>query len=780
MIRPKLDIKKILIPSDSLAILVILMGLLIAIFLHEIAIRLIGVSVAILGTVALFMLVSQRISEMVESKHTPRDVPQNFKVTRKKEGGATRTVFEDFSNSFGPEPEPTEKAPPQPDLKKEEEGFRFVSKKDPQQTKIPAEIKAVTSRETQSREFTDEVSGMKIIGKVKTKADDSELVAEQEEKIPEKAEKPQEMVIPPPEKSLTSDTGKAESVEKPAPPKSEDEGKVIIEFRTSHPPQDIPEKKTVQEPAQVRPAPDEKVPIKEEIPSATYKEKAFDVQLNVLMEDLSMLGSEPRKEFEYFLSRVLMVIRSVTNTRTAAFLLINAEKGELILESYVTDVQESITPKHKLQYGNDIISQIYTHKKPEILTDINPAAELDLVPYYTRPVGISSFIGVPVFYNNAVIGVLCADTNVPDAYDSFSVNFFGHFTKLISALVQSYTNKYDLLQDSRTLNAINNLRDIMTDMSKNLDDIVEALVESISTIFDYKTIGVCAFEESQNAWHIRAIRSKDESYKKLLNYPVHLDKALIGKSIMLNKTLLVSPLAGNETRVFNNEPEGKGGFFAGIPIPLRSINSTFGALFVEGSNPGSITSIDLGIMETLCDHAGSNIEKMHFIDMLQSGAMYDNATGMLTPSAFYQRLEEEMNRSSDFKTPFTLCLFQIDKYQSFDPEMYQDRMEKVLMHVFDKVKKLVRPYDLFGRADVNTFAIVLIGARLDNAQVWAEKLRHLIASSVLEIDGKKFNVTISQGIAYSEKTDTTDALIANSRKALNIALEKSNSVMSFV
>ena len=57
MTRPKIDLRKILIPSDFISIFVIILGLLIAIFLHELAVRLIGISVAILGAVAFFMLI---------------------------------------------------------------------------------------------------------------------------------------------------------------------------------------------------------------------------------------------------------------------------------------------------------------------------------------------------------------------------------------------------------------------------------------------------------------------------------------------------------------------------------------------------------------------------------------------------------------------------------------------------------------------------------------------------------------------------------------------------
>ena len=176
------------------------------------------------------------------------------------------------------------------------------------------------------------------------------------------------------------------------------------------------------------------------------------------MEEEIAIPTEPRKEFDHLLARVLMAIRSVIDARTAGYAWINHEKQQLVIESYVSEVMGTFTSQRKLPFGNDVITQIAMSGKPEILTDIHPSSELDLLNYYTANAKTLSFIGVPVYFNGIVIGVLFADSDQQDAYDALSVGFLGHFTKLISGLVQSYTGKYDLLQSSRALEAITRFR----------------------------------------------------------------------------------------------------------------------------------------------------------------------------------------------------------------------------------------------------------------------------------------------------------------------------------
>lgn len=778
------EIKKLLTPTDFFAAAVIIIGLLIAIFISEIAVRLIGVSIIILGVVALFMMLSQRLSEIVEtreSRFSPSQ-PQNLKITIKKDTSAKRIVFEDFQKSFDSQEEPQQPAPENFAAEiKGDEGFRFIQKfKGSEAAKQTNDKTGDENKTANKSELKENIEVSPIIKPIEKANEthifadtiDSELISNDNiESIPEQ-DKIEAAPEPIPSEPIIIINKPSESetdlIEGSLFQENDEDDYIEPE------PEFVPETEMISVTPQ---APDEiesEEQVTQDQPSSIkYKEKSVKVSISDLMEEIPALSNEPRKELEYFLNRVLMVVRSVINARTAAFMFVNHDRRECTLESFISDEKNAISDTSVFPFGNDVISQIVLNSQPEILTEINPTAELDLIPYYKNSVGTQSFIGVPVFYNNQVIGIFCADTNVADAYDSITVGFLGNFTKLISALLQSYTEKYDLLQASRTLDAINLFRSISSESETSSEEIIDSAVRAASRLLEYSTVGICGYD-AKYGWVVKAVVSVENANGHLAGSPVLLDSSLVGKSILTGETIVSSPIEDNLVRLHPRESANTGGFF--LSVPLKSASTSYGALFAEGANPGSLTNFDIKILETIADHAASNIEKMMFWEMLQTSALVDKATGLYNPTAFYRRLDEEFLRCVDHKVPGSLCMFQIDKYAALDPAIFQERNEKALYHVISIIRKYLKPYDIFGKADSMTFAIVLTELPVEKSKLWAERIRNEIAVTSLDIGGKHFNATVSMGLSDVSKADSIDTLVANTRKALDQSLSKTNYV----
>jgi diguanylate cyclase (GGDEF)-like protein len=510
--------------------------------------------------------------------------------------------------------------------------------------------------------------------------------------------------------------------------------------------------------------------------SITYRGKTIDIPLSELMEVEPAFGLEPRKEFEYFLNRVLKVIRSVTSTKSAVFTLVNSDRRELIIEAFDSEVPGKIAARKRIPFGNDIVTQIVENLKPEILTDINPTAELDLIPYYLQPVGTSSFFGMPVIFNDAIVGVICVDSDENNAYDTSIVGLFGQFAKLISSLVKSYTDKYDLMQDSKTLESINKFRNMLKESDFTINKIYDSLLDSIHDNYDNCVSGIIGFNSDGN-WSIQVIKNSNYPYDIEIGTIIDNNHSLAGQTLTRNRVSTSIPLRINDFRFTKKEQKINEGYF--LSVPLSSLSNVYGALFLQGINSGDITQYDINILTTLATHAGSTIEQIHFTDLLKKSALFDPSTGLLNTPAFMQRLNEEVLRSSDFGYPMTLLLIEIDKYKAFDPVIHQDRHELVLMHVVDIIHGKLRPYDLFGRAESNIFGVVLIDIDTKSAKIWAEKLRSDIAISVLKINQDSFTVTVSIGVAQLGKDEAIEDVFSNAKEMLKLSQQKSNTVTLF-
>jgi len=727
------NLKKIFTLSEIITILIIIVGLIIAIFTDEVAIKVIGFSISILAFVKIILTLGQRINIISESSKLRTTKPNvEFEVTEKKDRKATRFVIENYFKFS----DKKEKKPKQDYSKeiKEDEGFRLI--KDDKNKTIQNEKNNTIIDESEKEvqinleenieqkstddntnnnlvEFDDGISSVKIISKTNIKQENGRNKTVSN-KILSGDKEPEE-------------TPKDENLKK--------EETININF--------------------------------------SYKGNKIEIPLSELIEKELSFNNEPRKELEYFLNKVLKLIRSVTNTTTATFILINYDKKEFIVEAWDSDFPEKIAIRKKIPFAQDIVTQIIKNLKPELVTEINPSAELDLIPYYISELGISSFFGIPVFYDNILIGVLCLDSIEENAYDVSLIDLIGQYAKLISSLIKAYTEKYSLIQDSKTLNAIDKFRTMIKETDFSLTTIFKFLLESASDYYNNMIFGIIS-ENQNNQWQIVEMINKNYQGDVQLGTIIEDERSLAGQTLFRNITSVALPIRINDFRFNTKEQKLNDGFF--ISVPISSITNNYGALFVQGANHKDITQYDINIFQTLASHAASAIEQIQFAETIKNSSLVDLSTGLLNTPAFLLRLNEEVMRSNDFNYPMTLCLIEIDYYKALDPKQFSDRYEQALSHVIGIIQKNIRPYDLLGRADSKIFGVVLIDVNSQKAKIWSEKLRNEIPGKVLKINQQSFTVTVSIGVAQLAKNESIEQVIDNAMHMLALSKQKTNTV----
>ena len=216
-----------------------------------------------------------------------------------------------------------------------------------------------------------------------------------------------------------------------------------------------------------------------------------------------------------------------------------------------------------------------------------------------------------------------------------------------------------------------------------------------------------------------------------------------------------------------------------VSVPLVSVNKIYGSIYIVSKSKSNVTNYDIKILEALGEQIGSALEQLHTNVMLKSSALEDPDTGLLNYPAYFKRLAEETLKTSEFGLPLSVCTFQLDNYASFNPEQHRERYVHVIQHIITHIKRDLKLYDIFGKLDDSVFSVGLIGLPLSEAQLWAERIRAEIARSVINLNKKKFSVTISAGVAEPSKGDSAELLLEKSRKALALAVKKTNNVTIF-
>jgi len=720
MANKKIEFKDFFNAGDILAVLVIVAGVLLAIFIDDIAIKMIGISVALLGAIALFMLISQRLTDIVDTKAINKKNKKEYEVTTTYNTSGVRKTVENFDYSLSEDELYPKKSDVKENKNENAEVLNLKENIEIKETENKTDENPINNKNTLSNPiYNDNYSSVRIVGIYKSNKNIENLKNETKE----------------PDKNIINDKINDQNIN------------------------DIQQEPIIQT----------KIEEKEKIAKNDFPKHYF-------FEKDILIGEEPKTEFDYFISRILLILKSLTDTRSAFLLLVDNKKENFTIESYASDIQLDFSSKKIYPIANDIISQIIINSKPEILTELNPLSIKDLIPYYTNEVNVKSFIGIPVIWNENVIAVLTADSVFEDAYDSASVSLMGQFTKLISGLIKSYTHKIDLIEAAKTLEIISKFQIIELSNKFSTEYLYENVCKNLLSIFDGFTNGICVYDYDNDKWNINYLVSKNQVKK---NIPFNLVSSLLGKTIINGETIYKSGLdLVNILRTHPDEEKFKSGEF--LSVPIRTHSGVYGALFIESTPYEKLTDFDISILEILANHLGATIERINLIRLYQSSSIKDKGTGLFNSNAFFERLEEELERYNENQDKnLSLLLFRIDKYSSIDPDLHSERLELAKNSVLHISKKYFKKYEPVGRIDTETYGALLINKDFTNAKLIGERFRNEVANTMIEYENVKFNVTISVGISHIAKGMSLNTFVSNSINALSKAMEVNNYVQVY-
>lgn len=485
---------------------------------------------------------------------------------------------------------------------------------------------------------------------------------------------------------------------------------------------------------------------------------------------------ELRTEFDFLLNKALGVIKEVTFAHTVAFFWANREKQQLVCESKTSE-SESFLPDRRLRMGLDLVSQVARTGKPELVSRVNPLSEEELIAYYTNVEFIKSFVAVPVFFPGAPadgrpyepVGVIAVDSQVEDSYGPETIALLAQFSKLISALIKSSTDKYDLMLDVELLNSIRRLQKaIRNDFT--VHTIASSLADEMAKLLNWNYLSIVLFDDQKNSWTVKKVVNRSHEPYISPGEPVELNGSIVGGTIKLNAHQIVEEFTAESLPRFNpgEKAERRGSF---LSVPISSLNKCYGALCVESPDSSNFSRKDVEIAYRLTENAASALEILHMNEVIHQYVIVDELTGVYSKKFFLQKVEEELQRSDDFGLDASLLVIAVDNAREFETRYRREGFETALLNVAKILRASVRRYDLVGRFDHHRFGVLLVNTTGNDAYIWAERIRKAVASHVMQVDDKSFSVTISVGVSGAAEGTKAQTLVENALMVLDRGLE---------
>jgi diguanylate cyclase (GGDEF)-like protein len=487
-------------------------------------------------------------------------------------------------------------------------------------------------------------------------------------------------------------------------------------------------------------------------------------------------GSEPRTEFNYLITKVLALIKESVFANTVAFFWANREKQQMVLEAKLTDSQYFMNAR-RFPIEHDLVSKVARTSKPELITDVNPVSERELIRYYDIPSQVKSFVGVPVFYSTPPdeaslkhpVGVIAIDSTAEGAFGEETLAMLGHFTKLASGLIKSYTDKYDLLRDSELVASQRRMLDRLRNEFSQ-PSVINVLADEASKLVSWDYLSIVLLDEASNTWRVKKTihRGHDPyvTYDQAIDFP----DSIAGHTIKNNIYYHAETLEGVEFPSFyKGEQLKRTGSM--ISLPISSPNKCYGAILIESGEAHNYSRHDIEMIQHLTAHAASVFEIVYLNEIITEYVIVDEVTGVYSKKFFLQRLREELQRADEQASELSLLMITVDHASDLQQRFTREGIDRVMTSLAKGVRGSVRAYDLVGRYDQHRFAVMLVNTAANEAYIWAEKIRKNVSANVITIEGKSFSITISVGVCGAMEGMRAEELIGNTVAVLQKAAE---------
>lgn len=318
---------------------------------------------------------------------------------------------------------------------------------------------------------------------------------------------------------------------------------------------------------------------------------------------------------------------------------------------------------------------------------------------------------------------------------------------------------------------VSKVREISEEVSAGLflNDVLSRIYDNFRLVIPYDRMG-CALLNDENK-SLTAYWEKSDAPKMKLN--VGFTALMAGSSLqqiietgqprILNdlETYLAEHPGSVATRLITEE-----GMRSSLTCPLIAQGKPVGFLFFTSTNQNTYQNVHQGIFLQIAGQLSILVEKSRLYQQLyelnhkllsaqralEHQATHDALTGVYNRGAIVELLEGQIARAKRHGRPCSIAMLDVDHFKQINDTYGHLAGDTVLKAITARMKKCLREYDYLGRYGGEEFLVVLGDADQKTAMKTAERLRLAVGDETVAIEGKQLAITISAGVAMSEKS----------------------------
>ncbi len=479
-------------------------------------------------------------------------------------------------------------------------------------------------------------------------------------------------------------------------------------------------------------------------------------------------------QFIFTLDRVLRVLKDAFFAHTAVYFWYNQNKRKLTLEKFISGSKD--VKSEKFDIDDDILSKIILNEEPELLSNISPKVEADVIRYYHKPQGIRSFVGVPLYYKKRLLGILALDSKDSDAFGVETIYSLGRFARVVSILISLFEEKFVENQAEIKLNAL--LQILKNDQKYTTEaELFSAVQNTVKSLLPWDAFTIVAFKPKEQKFRTTKIVN-NTTLKYIGEFlDVELTGTLTGEAIVKGVPVNIGDTSEKKYKRFtkNEDVSFDGSFLA---IPLNYDNQNFGVLCFESMKKNNYTSADVKFAVEATKFFAFIFYSFSSQLLLRGLLNVDIETKTLNKETFTERLSCDLVKAHELKATGAIALINIDEFMEQESLFEGDPFPAVLKSVSAMIVEEMTPLNIIGRLSKRVFGVYFFNSTTKDVYLWAEKLRVKIARKSIPVISKQTAFTVSVGVASTNGKIDVDEVVSDAELALNKAIEKGGNAVN--
>jgi diguanylate cyclase (GGDEF)-like protein len=218
-----------------------------------------------------------------------------------------------------------------------------------------------------------------------------------------------------------------------------------------------------------------------------------------------------------------------------------------------------------------------------------------------------------------------------------------------------------------------------------------------------------------------------------------------------------------------------------ILVPLKTKDRVEGVLDLSvpvGTEPSEYT---VKMLATIGNQLGIAIENARLYEKTKERSLLDSLTGLWNHEEIVRILEQELDRAKREGTSVGVIMIDLDHFKRVNDTYGHLLGDAVLQKTAEKLRSMLRSYEIVGRYGGEEFLLVLPGCGLRVAGEIAERIRKKMAAEVIDTPAGHIAVTLSLGVAVSspERQSAAPFLVNAADLALYRAKKNGRNRMEF-